>query len=280
MENASKALLMAGGVLLAMLVIGILLFAWNQYSEYYSKQEDLSEIEDVTEFNLQFTNYDRKDVLGYELISLSNRVADYNFRYSNDAEAKNDERYTPITLGIELPLDKVKLNISYDDTVRVFTLGTYNQTSTNNIFGSILSTFSQEEEKYGRENLQNLSKSINSIFLDETHWIGDIYTNDYKINLKRNAIEKFNSITASRRAKDNTIKGYYESIKNFDRNNETSVNTQYNVIQNNFKEIALKYYEYTQFKKAKFESNSNLIEYDKASGRVKKMVFTFTGEIE
>ena len=83
MENASKALMIAGGVILAMLIIAVLVFAWGQFSEYFERDKDLSEINDVTEFNLLFTNYDRDDVRGYDILSLANKVADYNFRFSN-----------------------------------------------------------------------------------------------------------------------------------------------------------------------------------------------------
>jgi hypothetical protein len=39
MENASKALLIAGGVLMAMLTISLLLFAWGKFSDFY-KEDD------------------------------------------------------------------------------------------------------------------------------------------------------------------------------------------------------------------------------------------------
>ena len=55
MENASKAILMAGGMLLTILIVSLLVFAWNTFSNYYSQKDSIDEIDDVTEFNLQFT---------------------------------------------------------------------------------------------------------------------------------------------------------------------------------------------------------------------------------
>ena len=94
MENASKALLIAGGVLLAILVFSLLLFARNNLSDYYASQEEFKDIQDVTKFNKQFTNYERTDVKGYELISLINSVIDYNDRKSE--QQANQDRGKPI----------------------------------------------------------------------------------------------------------------------------------------------------------------------------------------
>ena len=40
MENASKALIMAGSVLIAILVIGLLVFGYNQLSDLEQQKED------------------------------------------------------------------------------------------------------------------------------------------------------------------------------------------------------------------------------------------------
>ena len=74
MENASKALLIAGGVLLTMLVVGVIVFARERFSEYYSSQSAIKDIDNTAEFNKQFTNYERTNVTGNELISLINKV--------------------------------------------------------------------------------------------------------------------------------------------------------------------------------------------------------------
>ena len=274
MENASKALLMAGGVLLVMLVIGLLLLAWGKFSEFYSKEDDLAEIKDIAEFNLQFTNYDRNDVHGYELISLANRVADYNFRYSNDEAARNNEGYSPITLIINMPTKLVNEKIAYGVSARLFTATQYSTSSINSGFITILNNLDDLEKKYGKQNLQNLGKSIQSIFLEEGNWTGELYTEEYKVNLKKEAIKKFNSIVSYKYASGDCITTIY-NIKSCDYTNTRSISTQYQAIQNNFKDKAYMYYEYTQFKKAKFKSESRDITYDQTTGRIKQMVFDF-----
>ena len=100
MENATKALLMAAGVLLTMLIVMLLLFFKGKITEFYDEQGKIEDIENVEIFNKHFTNYERKKVYGYELISLANMVEDYNTRHSASDGAQNDEKYKPITLVV------------------------------------------------------------------------------------------------------------------------------------------------------------------------------------
>ena len=51
MENASKALIMAGGVLIALLVIGLLVFFYNNLSGLQSIEQSNDDVEAITEFN-------------------------------------------------------------------------------------------------------------------------------------------------------------------------------------------------------------------------------------
>lgn len=107
MENASKALIMAGGMLLAILIVSLLVYAWSLFSKYQSSQDDLVNIEDTAKFNEQFTNYQRDKVKGYEILSLANKVTDYNYRKS-ESDRTNDENYVPITIVINLTDDNLK----------------------------------------------------------------------------------------------------------------------------------------------------------------------------
>lgn len=93
MENASKALIMAGGVLISLMVIGLLVLFYNNLSGMQKIKTD-SEIEQqATEFNKQYDVYAR-DVYGSEILSIANKIADYNKR-----EADN-KGYTPIDLEV------------------------------------------------------------------------------------------------------------------------------------------------------------------------------------
>lgn len=96
MENVTKALLIAGGVLFAILVLTLLIMFHNQLSAYYTEQHNAKMIEQVTEFNSKFDNYSGQTIRGNELISIMNRVVDYNRTY---ADVEGAER---ITININL----------------------------------------------------------------------------------------------------------------------------------------------------------------------------------
>ena len=96
MEIASYALRIAGGILIAILVLSLLVFGYSKLSDY-QKQEDISKKDKQTaEFNKEFESYNKRVVTGYELVSLSNYIEDMNTRYASE------EGYTKITATITM----------------------------------------------------------------------------------------------------------------------------------------------------------------------------------
>ena len=93
MENASKALIMAGGVLISLMVVGLLVLFYNNLSGMQKIKTDSETEQQAAEFNKQYDVYAR-DVYGSEILSIANKIADYNKR-----EADN-KGYTPIDLEV------------------------------------------------------------------------------------------------------------------------------------------------------------------------------------
>ena len=60
MENASKALLMAGGILIALMIIGALVLLGNNLSNYKSNEDISVHQAQIAEFNNQFEPYNKK----------------------------------------------------------------------------------------------------------------------------------------------------------------------------------------------------------------------------
>ena len=88
-------------MLIAILMVTLIVYAIGKFSEYQSSRDKLANIENVAKFNEQFDNYDRKNVQGYELISLINKIIDYNKRFSSDSV--NNAQYSPIRITITIP---------------------------------------------------------------------------------------------------------------------------------------------------------------------------------
>ena len=95
MENASKALIIAGGMLIAMLIVGLLVWGFGRIRETQQTQVDQESIQEITDFNERFEAYNRTTVRGYQMISLANLVYDTNSRFT---EA---DRYNPVTVTVD-----------------------------------------------------------------------------------------------------------------------------------------------------------------------------------
>lgn len=122
MENASKALIMAGGILFSIIIISLLvLFSGNIRKLKQDEYESKATLQ-ATEFNKQFTAYERK-IYGSELFSIANKVENYNQKFSNIKDAdKYQEDYVDSN-GYRKVEFYVKFNKDIDDTYFTKTTG-------------------------------------------------------------------------------------------------------------------------------------------------------------
>lgn len=89
MENASKALIMAGGVLIALLVIGALMLMFNNLSTYENANRQSEAESHIADFNKEFVGYERDNVTGIDLVSISNKIESYQTIKSDDEDYAN-----------------------------------------------------------------------------------------------------------------------------------------------------------------------------------------------
>ena len=86
MENASKALLMAAGILLAMLIISMYMLLSDNISNIGKSEEDKKASEQLAKFNKEYEAYNKKVLYGTEVISVMNKAIDNNRRAEVDPE--------------------------------------------------------------------------------------------------------------------------------------------------------------------------------------------------
>ena len=72
MENATKALLIAGGILLALITLSILVYSYNQLNWFQNLNKDSKEVELTEKYNAEYEVYNKKIMYGTELISIIN----------------------------------------------------------------------------------------------------------------------------------------------------------------------------------------------------------------
>lgn len=82
MENASKALIMAGSVLLSLLIITTLVFMFGKLGDLKNSEASTEEVKKLAEYNRQIETFDRA-LYGSELLSLANLIDDYNKRQAD-----------------------------------------------------------------------------------------------------------------------------------------------------------------------------------------------------
>ena len=91
MENASKAMLISGGVLIAMLVISIGVYLFANYSNIGSSYEQKMESTEIQKFNVNFTKFEgRDDITIHEIVTLVEFTKQYK---------KQTEIDIPVTIG-------------------------------------------------------------------------------------------------------------------------------------------------------------------------------------
>lgn len=86
MENASKALRIAAGVLIAILVVSLITFGYRRISESKKVEEEATSNKQLSEFNKKFESYNKRAIRGNDLVSLGNLVYSTNRNLAEDSE--------------------------------------------------------------------------------------------------------------------------------------------------------------------------------------------------
>lgn len=97
MENASKALIMAGSILISIIIISLLVLGYNQMSQLEQTRQDAEEADKLSEYMRRFEQFNREVVYGSELLSLGNLQQDYAAFV-----ARIDEGYEPVEVTVEI----------------------------------------------------------------------------------------------------------------------------------------------------------------------------------
>lgn len=263
MENASKALIMAGEVLLSIIIISALLLAFNNLSSYQDVKVKNDRATQIVQFNNKYEVYNNDNVKGSTLYSLLNRVVDYNERKSTEGNEGAEVGYKPIMISINLNSKDGKNRSELtapDKKQRIFKNDDYSIASTNNTFNELFKDIRKLELKYSTGVLNNLANGLTKIFISDDDFKN--YKNN-NINKAKQIIYNFNSAYGSEKlsADDSKIDNSWKEI------NEKS----------EIRENVYTYYEYLQFTRAHFKCVK--VEYDSESGRIIEMDFQFTGKI-
>lgn len=88
MENASKALMMAGAILLTIMVLGLAVYFYTQFKQFPGKQEEALEMEQITKFNQEYESYYKQKMYGVDVVTVLNKAINNNKKYANPINGK------------------------------------------------------------------------------------------------------------------------------------------------------------------------------------------------
>lgn len=84
MENASKALLIAGGILLALIIITTFVYLVGHVKTIKQVEATKAEVAQLQKFNQEYEAYNKKLMYGAEVHSVINKIKDNNKKYAEN----------------------------------------------------------------------------------------------------------------------------------------------------------------------------------------------------
>ena len=138
MENASKALIIAGAILLSILIISLGLIVFNQAKQTVGNA-NLSEAE-ITSFNAQFTSYEGESVSGTVVNALIEKVYSSNVTNAVDKTGKYITLTYPGKDGTSCTITVTNDAVDGDTTVKVRTGVKYTVSSTKSATTGLIET--------------------------------------------------------------------------------------------------------------------------------------------
>lgn len=113
MENASKAIIMAGGILIAIIIMSLLVMLFSQIGSVYQGDENSKLIEQIAKENRKFDKYNNnKGLYGSELLSLANLLEEYNRKLLDSVGGEgheNDPFYQENDIEIKVRIGYIQI---------------------------------------------------------------------------------------------------------------------------------------------------------------------------
>ncbi len=103
MENASKALLMAAGVLIGIMVLSLAVYLFVTFGSTSAQMHQQKEQDQLNQFNSQFTSYEGKeDITIYDIVTVANLATENNKYYEFDTMDPSSEETNNNYIWVEI----------------------------------------------------------------------------------------------------------------------------------------------------------------------------------
>lgn len=116
MENASKALMMAAGVLIGLMILSLAVYLITSFGSASAEAHRTNERNRINEFNTQFTQYEgRQDITIHDIVTVVNLARSNNETYDLSSQTSNNSNYY-ITVNAKIASDGYKANMQNLET--------------------------------------------------------------------------------------------------------------------------------------------------------------------
>ena len=254
MENGTKALLIAAGILFAVLILSLLAMFGGQLSGYYAEQHNSKIIEQDAKFNAQFENYNGQTIRGNEIISIMNKVVNYN------TSIADMEKYDKVILSIDLKgyQNRANDNFKYSD-------------SDTSIFQGKMSANILKNTATSDVNIRDVA-NISADLINELANAGISNISDAQLQALSADIQNIAIDSNAAQSLQITRNQKLQNILGKNKANSLNV-SQMNTLVN----VTKSYYQYTQFKRAMFKCTG--VQHNTSqNGRVIGMTFVIVEE--
>lgn len=106
MENASKALVMAGAILITIMVLGMFIFFFAQLKEFPEQQDEAKKLAQVSKFNQEYESYYKKKMYGTDVVTIMNKVITNNKKYADSITGRYNIEKDNYFIDVEITLLK------------------------------------------------------------------------------------------------------------------------------------------------------------------------------
>lgn len=96
MENAAKALLIAGGILLALMTLSLIVYVSTSTTRMAEAQDAKKAAEELAAFNASYEAYNKTRMYGTDVITVVNKAINYN------GKLNDSQRNEAITIEVEI----------------------------------------------------------------------------------------------------------------------------------------------------------------------------------
>lgn len=254
MENASKALIMAGGILIALLIIGALLLMFNTIGDYQRTGNNSKKTNQIAKFNMEYESYlDDNGIMGADILSLINKIIDYNTKNEGNQEVNGVVDYN-IKMGITISnLNSFNETYAYQGAERLFTRsdGTYTFGVINGINNN------------NRREINDILERFRETAITEANLRRGEST------LKKLASIYIPNVTGQERLKN--ISDMQDELKKEEGNSYSN----WNGTTSPTLEVISKYRQYSEFKTSKFRPSQTRDTVYADNGQIQQLFFEF-----